>query len=290
MEKFNYSEAFSRNLGWLTSAEAELLRSKTVAIAGAGGVGGQYCEVLARLGVSRFHLADPDSFEQVNFNRQNGSGMSTVGRKKLEVIKERILDINPEAKITLFHQGVQKENIGEFLTGVDLYLDGLDFFVLDLRLWLFREMRQRGIPAVTIAPVGMGAALTVFTKDSMPFEKYFGYTEEQSTTEKAMRFMLGATPTLVQRHYQADRSRVDFDAKKVPSTAAGVYLCAGVAGTMAIKILLGRGPVSVAPWSLHYDAYLQTYKKRYTWGGFANPLQKLKLIILRKIILGSRQS
>lgn len=82
MNKFDYSQAFSRNLGWITSDEAELLKKKKVAIAGMGGVGGQYCEVLARLGISNFQLADPDSFEQVNFNRQNGSGMSTVGRKK----------------------------------------------------------------------------------------------------------------------------------------------------------------------------------------------------------------
>lgn len=210
--------------------------------------------------------------------------------KKLEVIKERILDINPEAKITLFEKGVQRENISGFLEGVDLYLDGLDFFVLDQRLWLFRELQAKGIPGITVAPIGMGASLVVFTKDSMPFEKYFGYAESHSPNEKALRFLLGVTPTLIQRHYQVDPSRVNFTERKVPSMPCGVYLCAGVAGTMALKLLTGRGPVLAAPWSLHYDAYLQTYKKRYIFCGFANPLQKIKLMILRRIVLGKNQS
>lgn len=285
MSSFDYTKAFSRNLGWITSSESEVLKSKTVAIAGVGGVGGQYCEVLARLGIEKFHLADPDAFEQVNFNRQNGSGMSSVGRKKLDVLNERILDINPNAQIKLFYDGVKKDNIQEFISGIDLYVDGLDFFVLNERLCIFQALRNSGIPGITIAPMGMGAALLVFTKDSMDFENYFGINESQSLTEKALRFLLGVSPTLMQRHYQADRSRVDLEQKRVPSTPCGVYLCAGVAGTLAVKILLNRGPLNVAPWSLHYDAYLQTYKKRYVWGGFANPLQKIKLYFLRRMLL-----
>jgi molybdopterin/thiamine biosynthesis adenylyltransferase len=285
MDNFDPSIAFSRNLGWTTAIEQQALANKRVAIAGVGGVGGHYCEVLARLGVRKFNIADFDQFELANFNRQNGSGLSTIGRSKIDVIKKRILDINPTAEIRVFEEGILPTNINEFLHEIDLYLDGLDFFVLTQRVLLFRRLHELNIPALTVAPVGMGAALIVFNSTSMTFEKYFGFDENTPDPEKAVRFLVGLAPTLPSRHYQADSSYSNFLTKKVPSLPMGCYLCAGVAGTTALKILLQRGPIKGAPWSLHFDAYLQSYTKRYTWLGSANPIQKIKLIFLRKMLL-----
>ena len=69
---FSYSDAFSRNLGWITSDEQEILRGKRIAIAGLGGVGGFHLTTLTRLGVGAFTLAELDRFELANFNRQMG--------------------------------------------------------------------------------------------------------------------------------------------------------------------------------------------------------------------------
>jgi molybdopterin/thiamine biosynthesis adenylyltransferase len=288
MNQYDSKIAFSRNIGWITESESQTLSRKRVAIAGMGGVGGHYAEVLARLGVQHFTLSDFDSFEYANFNRQNGSGVSTVGKKKMDVIAARIRDINPNASIRFFPQGVNAANIDDFLTDVDLYLDGLDFFILDVRLQLFSRLRERGIPGITVAPVGMGASLMVFTHDSMSFADYFGYEEKMSMAEKAVKFLCGMSPTLLQRHYQADRSRVNFQKAKVPSTPMGCYICAGVAGTTALKLLLGRGEVKTSPWVLHFDAYLQVYKKRYVWLGHRNPLQQIKTWIMSRQLI-SRQ-
>ena len=79
--------------------------------------------MLARLGVSRFHISDPDSFEVVNFNRQNCSGVSTIGSAKVEVLRKKILDINPEAQIEVFAEGVRRENLEDFLQIRDKYKD-----------------------------------------------------------------------------------------------------------------------------------------------------------------------
>lgn len=279
---FSPSEAFKRNLGWITPAEAEKLAKTRVAIAGVGGVGGQYCEVLARLGVGAFHIADPDQFEVVNFNRQNGSGMSTVGRMKVDVMRERILDINPQAEVKVFSDGINENNTEDFLSGVDLYLDGLDFFLLNERISLFTKLQEKGIPGVTVAPIAMGAAALVFTKDSMSFKDYFGMYVGQDDDEQRMRFLLGLAPSLMHVSYLVDRSYVDMTGKRAPSLPTGPYLCAGVASSLAMKILFDRGPLKVAPWSLHYDAYLNKYKKSYVWMGFKNPLQKIKLMILKR--------
>jgi len=284
MTGFSSDVAFSRTLGWVTEEEARILADRRVAIAGVGGVGGHYCEVLARLGVRKFRIEDPDTFDVVNFNRQNGSGLSSIGRKKVDVLRERILDINPDAEVEAVADRVTPENLDAFLKDVDLYLDGLDFFALLIRNHLFGRCRELGIPAITVAPIGMGAALLVFTRDSMSFQDYFGISPEASREENAIRFLAGLAPTLIQRHYTVDRSRMNFAEQRVSSTPIGGYLCGGVAGATALKLLLGRGEVPVAPVSLHYDAYLNTYKIRRVFFGWRNPLQRLKIAVIRMLI------
>src|SRR4029079_3041809 len=88
---FRFGTAFDRNIGWLTEWEQQALRGKRVAIAGAGGVGGGYLMTLVRFGVGMFTSADPDRFELVNFNRQVGATLSSIGRAKVEVLAENAL-------------------------------------------------------------------------------------------------------------------------------------------------------------------------------------------------------
>src|ERR1700674_4274410 len=99
---FDYKTAFSRNLGWVTAEEQELLHNKHVAIAGLGGVGGFHLLTLARLGIGAFTLAEFDSFELANFNRQVGATMSSIGRPKLGVMIEMAREINPALDIRVF--------------------------------------------------------------------------------------------------------------------------------------------------------------------------------------------
>ena len=82
------------------------LQNARVAIAGLGGTGGAQVHALSRIGIGKFHLADPDSFELANFNRQLGATVLNLGRLKTEVARETVLTINPEADVTVFEQGV----------------------------------------------------------------------------------------------------------------------------------------------------------------------------------------
>jgi len=271
--KFDYDEAFSRNLGWVTQNEQSLLRTRRIAIAGLGGVGGSHLLTLSRLGIGAFNLADFDSFELANFNRQAGAGMSHLQQKKLDVMADLALDINPELDIGRFSAGVQADNIDEFLEGVDLYVDALDFFALDIRRAVFAACAEKDIPAITAAPLGMGVAFLAFLPGQMSFEEYFRL-EGQEPDEQAIRFLLGLSPAMLQMKYLADPSRVDFSAQKGPSTPMACDLCAGMAGTQALKILLGRGRVPVAPHGLHFDAYRNKFVKTWRPGGNASPLQQ----------------
>lgn len=279
---FDYNLAFSRSLGWLTEAERDRLKSSTVAIAGLGGVGGAHLITLARLGIGHFHLADFDSFELQNFNRQAGSGMSTLGRNKLDVMVEKALDINPDLKITKFPDGLTPDNIVPFFSGVDMYVDGLDFFCFDLREKVFAHLHDKNIPATTVAPIGMGASLVNFLPGKMSFADYFGFAKAKTEYEKALLFVIGLSPTAVQRKYLADKSFIDLKSRRVPSLPMSCELSAGVAGTEVLKILLNRGKVLSAPHSCQFDAYTHKLIRKFMPWGHKNPLQKLKFNVLRK--------
>src|SRR5215213_8249798 len=123
MMQFDYRAAFSRNIGWLTEAEQSTLQGARLAIAGLGGVGGPHLLTLGRLGVGKFNIADFDRFELQNFNRQIGASTSTRGLPKTEVLSRMARDINPELEVSAFPEGVTAGNVGEFLRGVDVYVD-----------------------------------------------------------------------------------------------------------------------------------------------------------------------
>lgn len=278
---FSYFQAFDRNLGWVTHAEQEILRGKRVAIAGLGGVGGAHLLTLTRLGIGNFKLADFDHFEIHNFNRQVGANIHTIGRPKVEVMAEMALAINPELGLERFDDGVHAANVERFLDGVDLYVDGLDFFVLDERMRVFALCAARGIPAITAAPIGMGAALLVFLPGRMSFEEYFRM-DGASEPEKAARFLAGLSPSMLQMGYLVDPSRVDLAGRKVPSTPMGCELSAGIAATEALKVLLGRGGVVAAPWGVHFDAYKNRLKRTWRPGGNAHPLQRALIALTKR--------
>jgi molybdopterin/thiamine biosynthesis adenylyltransferase len=279
--EFDYGQAFSRNIGWVTRAEQQVLRGKRVAIAGLGGVGGSHLLTLSRLGIGSFHLSDFDTFDLPNFNRQAGAMMSSLGRKKAEVVTSMALDINPELKISLFEEGVGAQNVDAFLEGVDLYVDGLDFFAFSARQAVFDACARRKVPATTVAPLGMGAALLNFLPGQMTFEEYFRWNG-CSEAEMALRFFVGLAPARLQQGYLVDPSSIDFKGRKGPSTAMGCQLCAGVAATEALKILLGRGNVVAAPRGVHFDAYRNKVVTTWRPGGNRNPLQRLAVAVGRR--------
>jgi molybdopterin/thiamine biosynthesis adenylyltransferase len=280
---FSYDAAFERNLGWFTEADQLALRGKRVAIAGMGGVGGVHLITLVRLGIGAFHIADFDRFSLANFNRQIGANVATIDRPKAEVLEEMALAVNPELRITRFDEGVTEQNLEAFLAGVDLFVDGFDFFVLDIRRHVFARCHELGIPAVTAGPIGMGTSLLAFDPRGMSFEQYFRM-EGRPEFEQYLRFLIGLVPKALHRPYLADPSRLNLAAKTGPSTGAACQLCAGVVAIAAVKFLLRRGDVKPAPWSHHYDPFrgiLATTKLRF---GLNGPLQRLKLRIARPAI------
>jgi molybdopterin/thiamine biosynthesis adenylyltransferase len=281
MVTFSYEEAFSRNIGWVTEKEQQILRGKKIAIAGMGGVGGVHLLTLARLGMGSFHIADNDRFELANFNRQVGAVMSTIGLAKIDVLANMALDINPEVHVKKFDSGVTHENVDDFLDGVDLYIDGLDFYVLDIRRKVFARCAELNIPAITAAPFGMGSGFLIFMPGKMTFEEYF-CLEGLSPIDQQINFAVGLVPKGLHKGYLIDPSRFDFFKRTAPSTFMGCEFCAAIAGVEALKILLARGKIYPSPYYHQFDCYTGRWKRGWLPGGNRNPLQWLKIYFLKR--------
>lgn len=134
----------------------EKLQKARVAVFGVGGVGGYACEALARAGVGAIDLFDRDVISLSNINRQIIALHSTVGRPKVEVMRERILDINPDCAVTAHEVFYLPENADLYpLGGYDCILDAVD--TVSAKIELAVRADRAGVPLV--AAMGAGNKL-----------------------------------------------------------------------------------------------------------------------------------
>ncbi|MBD7943779.1 tRNA threonylcarbamoyladenosine dehydratase [Psychrobacillus sp. Sa2BUA9] len=144
---------FSRNELAIGKEGVDLLKNTTVAILGVGGVGSFAAEACARSGVGRIILVDKDNVDITNINRQLVAYMSTIGRSKSEVMKERIADINPECEVIDMHMFYTEETYEQFFAmNIDYVIDASDTIVY--KIHLMKECLKRGIKIIS----SMGAA------------------------------------------------------------------------------------------------------------------------------------
>ncbi len=131
----------------------ELLRQSTVAVFGLGGVGSYAVEALARSGIGRLLLFDADVIEQSNLNRQLPALVSTVGQPKVEIVKRRVADINPECEVVVLQSFYQPGDFERFITQkVDYIVDAIDFVPAKVDILL--EAKKRDIPIVSAMGTG----------------------------------------------------------------------------------------------------------------------------------------
>lgn len=281
-EKEFYKEAFTRNKGLISSHLQERLKNTRIAICGMGGVGEIHAETLARLGVGCFAIADGDTFEQANINRQMEAMTSTIGKSKVDVLNATLQDINPFIQIESFGY-ITSENIDQFLEDVDIVVDGVDFFEFDIRRKLFNKARAKGIPVITAAPVGFGSSVIVFTKESMSFDEYFDVNDITEDEVRLLHFGVGLTPSLLQRSYFAPDT-IKMKEHSAPSSVLGTLAAADWVGALVCKIV-NKEVIEHAPVSFHFDPYLAKMKRTNLWFGNRNIIQRLKIWYLKKKVL-----
>lgn len=130
------------------------LQNAAVMVVGLGAVGGYALEALARSGIGRLVLVDFDVFDESNINRQILALTSTVGQKKTEVARRRVLDINPDCIVETKDMFVNADTLPQLLDiPVDFVVDAID--ALNPKCCLMEALYERGIPFIS----SMGAAL-----------------------------------------------------------------------------------------------------------------------------------
>jgi tRNA A37 threonylcarbamoyladenosine dehydratase len=144
---------FSRNELAIGKEGLEKLKNATVAVLGIGGVGSFAVEALARSGVGRLVLVDKDDVDITNINRQIHALLSTIGRPKVDLMKERIADINPECEVIALKMFYTEETYEQFFSyGLDFVIDASD--TITYKIHLMKECLKRNIPIIS----SMGAA------------------------------------------------------------------------------------------------------------------------------------
>ncbi len=143
-----------RTLLQLGTEGVELLRESTVAIIGLGGVGAVAAEMVCRAGVGSIIIADSDTYNITNKNRQIGALDSTIGKKKTEVMSRRLQDINKDLKIRVIEEYIAEENLERLLNfKIDFLIDAID--TLSPKIALIKFCVEHKIPLVS--SMGAGA-------------------------------------------------------------------------------------------------------------------------------------
>jgi len=146
-------EQFIRTQMLLGSEAMNRLRNSRVAIFGIGGVGGYAAEALARSGIGAFDLIDMDTVSISNINRQIIAAMSTVGRYKTEVMRDRILDINPQADVVVHNCFYLPENEQEFnFNQYDYIVDAVD--TVTAKISIICKAKKLQIPVISSMGAG----------------------------------------------------------------------------------------------------------------------------------------
>lgn len=144
---------FSRTELLLGKEALERLSTARVAVFGIGGVGGYTCEALVRSGIGAFDLIDDDKVCLTNLNRQLIATRKTVGQYKVDVMEERILDINPDAKVQTYKCFFLPENADTFpFEEYDYVVDAVD--TVTAKLELIMKAKAAGVPVISCMGAG----------------------------------------------------------------------------------------------------------------------------------------
>lgn len=196
-----YWKRVGRNLGWLGNTEAEQrqrqcrLRDAVIGVAGCGGIGGATADRLVRMGVRNLKLADPDTFDVSNINRQFGASIDTVGANKAEVVAELIYNTTRDVNVEAYPEGIspdKPEVNDEFFSGCDYVLDKIELYEIQARYALHQAFRRsERCQFMLLTPVfGHRAFVFKWTRDSMPVEEYFGIPADATMDEHTARQLI----------------------------------------------------------------------------------------------------
>ena len=175
-----YSERTDRNIGWITREEQETVRRSVIGVAGCGGMGGQLAEKFLRLGVGEIRIADNETFDVSNINRQFAATMATIGMPKAFETAKMMRGITDDSTILVYPQGICEDAVFDFAHDCNVVCDEIEFWCVGSRILLHRAARECGVPVFVCNSLGFGSQLFLFTPQSMTMEECLGLTYKEA--------------------------------------------------------------------------------------------------------------
>lgn len=263
---FSYEEFTTRNIGFVTSAEQARLRAAKVFVCGVGGMGGAAVQALARTGIGYFAIADIDTFEVSNFNRQVFADLDTVEQSKAEATAARLRRIHPDIKLEVCGADWQR-HVDDLLQRYPVVINGMDDIAAGIDL--YRRARTHGATVIDAYTSPLPSVIVVRPEDPRP-EARLGFPSigrdpaSLDSDQRAACFVREIEHVLV---HSSTLHHIDMDValelvagkRKRMSFAPMVIATGNLMAFEVIKILLGRTPMAdyrgyfFNPWTMRVE-------------------------------------
>ncbi len=248
-------EAIARNVDVISSVEQVALCTSRLLVAGCGSVGGSVVDPLVRLGLGSVVLADPESFELSNLNRQ-ACFLADVGRSKARVLSERGLAINPQLETRVFEEGLNDDNLRDAMRGVNVVFDGIDAGMSPWEKYALHELAcAEHIPVLSGIDFGGKAVIYVFDYRERAARPFFGKASAEAHRERRFADCL---KWLGYSHFPADflpviRDRMD-SGEPWPQVSYCVQAMGAIGTRTILDVVMGRKVPKVVAFDTHMKA------------------------------------
>lgn len=241
-----------RSMGFWNEATQEAILDTHVAIGGVGGAGYLTGIELAHMGVQNFSIADPEGFDDVNSNRVLGAREDTYGRNKAEVFAEEVHKINEDAIVRTYTEGVNVDNVEDFMHDAHVVLDATELSMPELGTMICRQARKLEVPVLNVEYVAHGAQGTSFDpRSKWTFERVMGIKGgEQAPLDEVAEQTISTDRFLSYIPKYADLGTLKAlnEGAPLPSNMIGAGLAAQIAVAETLKHIRSRvGERGIAP-------------------------------------------
>lgn len=238
-----YRALTSRNRGLLSIDDQQLLRRAVFLVAGCGSIGGAVVEPLIRLGAERLVLAEPDSYELHNLNRQHAR-LCDLGRNKALVLAEWAAQVNPHARVEVDTAGITAANAAGHVAAAALIFDAVDVTsapALACKYLLHQEARLAGVPVICGYDIG-GVQLIQVYDYVRPRTRVLGGRVTERDIADPMRFLARVVPlrALPVEIFPELRRQRSGEAGFFPQLVYSALLFGALAPRLAVDLLAGR--------------------------------------------------
>jgi molybdopterin-synthase adenylyltransferase len=261
----SYAEMITRNAGFVTPAEQERLRTGRVFVCGVGGMGGAAIQSLVRAGVGRFAIADMDTFEVSNLNRQVFATLDTVGKPKVQSTVDALRRINPDVELTTY--GAEwTERLDDILPEHPVVINGMDDLAAGIAL--YRRARKHGATVIDAYTAPLPSVTVVGPTAPRPEERLgfptVGHDWRTLSAEQVDQAKLAEAVYVMVN--SSSRSHIDLGiaaelmagTRSRPSFAPMVIATGTMMAFEAVKLLLGKPTVDhrgvfYNPWTMQVE-------------------------------------